>query len=161
MAGEFSWNSSSSINIHLQHEKERLRRETTSAFSLENSQKFHLKRGILPTDDHNQGIFSPNQGTFFQFYKRTWQTSLLPSLVTLLVCTRHVTKRYERLGDYPELNFCMLNQVISICVKNICLLLLNALVLHRQSSLVDALCGNILLKLSSHHFQMSFIKGQS
>ena len=29
----------------------------------------HFKREILPIDDHNQGIFSPHWGTFFQISK--------------------------------------------------------------------------------------------
>ena len=51
--GEFSWNQGILKNIHLQHEKEKPRRVKISGL-------FAWK----------QGIFSPNQGTFFQFSKK-------------------------------------------------------------------------------------------
>ena len=46
--------------IHLQNDKEKPRREKISDFFAWKLLKFHFKRGILPIDDHNHVIFSPN-----------------------------------------------------------------------------------------------------
>ena len=40
--------------------------------------KVLLKWKILPVDGHNQGIFSPNSGTFCNFWKTAGETSPVP-----------------------------------------------------------------------------------
>ena len=78
-AWEVSWDQGTLVNIHLQHEKERPCRGKISSFFA----WIVLKREILPIDDHNQGIFSPNQGNFFHFSKKG-EGKTHPPLVTRL-----------------------------------------------------------------------------
>ena len=59
-AGEFSSNLGTSINICLQHEKERPRREKIDGFFHLETHLIHFKWEILPIDDRNQDTFSPN-----------------------------------------------------------------------------------------------------
>ena len=47
-AEEFSWNKSTFIKIHLQHEKEMLRREKSPGFCLETLKNFILKEKLYP-----------------------------------------------------------------------------------------------------------------
>ena len=65
------WNQGTSINIHLQHKKERqgknfvfIRLETLKKFIL--NEKFYPQMTTIRTI-----FFSPNQGTFFQFLQKS------------------------------------------------------------------------------------------
>ena len=85
-AEEFSWNKGTSINNHLQHEKERLIREKSPFFPLETLKKLHFKWKISPIDDHNLDVFFPKLEYFFPISKKGQGRPLLlfPSLVTRL-----------------------------------------------------------------------------
>ena len=85
-AGDFSLNQDTSINIHLQHKKERPRREKICGFLAKKLKNFILNEKFYPMDDHNHGIFSPNQGTFFQVLKKG-RGDLPPSSLQLRACT--------------------------------------------------------------------------
>ena len=81
-AGEFSWNQDTSINIHLQHKKEKPRREKISGFFAWKLLEIAFQLKALPLGDHNQGISFHKLGHFSPIFERP--PPRLPPLVTYL-----------------------------------------------------------------------------
>ena len=69
-AWESSWNQGTSIKIHLQHKKEKPRREKISGFFAWKLLKIAFEMNTLSIDDHNQSIFFHKLWHFFPIFEK-------------------------------------------------------------------------------------------
>ena len=79
-----SSNQGTFINVHLQHEKEKPRREKYTGFPLETLKNFILNEKLYPQMTTIRAIFLQIWAFFSNFQKRAGETSPLPPLVTPL-----------------------------------------------------------------------------